>query len=43
MCFVNRPELVHFSYERYIENAIRETYPFTGTPVKIVFKYDCNS
>lgn len=36
--FVNDPELVHFSYERYIENCIRAYYPFTGTPIRIYFR-----
>jgi GTP-binding protein len=36
--FVNRPEMVHFGYERYIENRLREKYPFTGTPVRLLFR-----
>ncbi|HSJ55189.1 MAG TPA: GTP-binding protein, partial [Anaerolineae bacterium] len=36
--FVNEPELVHFSYQRYIENQIRRHYSFTGTPLKLVFR-----
>ena len=36
--FVNDPDLVHFSYERYLENRIREYYPFTGTPIRFVFR-----
>ena len=36
--FVNDPELVHFSYERYLENTIRKHYPFLGTPLKLVFR-----
>ena len=32
--FVNDPELMHFSYLRYIENRIRETYSFEGTPLR---------
>ena len=36
--FVNDPELVHFSYQRYIENCIRAYYPFTGTPIRIYFR-----
>lgn len=35
---VNDPELVHFSYERYLENRIREHYPFTGTPIRLIFR-----
>ena len=36
--FVNDPDLVHFSYERYLENRIREHNPFTGTPIRIIFR-----
>jgi GTP-binding protein len=36
--FVNDPDLVHFSYERYLENRIREHHPFTGTPIRLVFR-----
>ncbi len=33
--FVNEPELMHFSYERFLENRIREAFGFEGTPIKI--------
>ncbi|WP_141433347.1 ribosome biogenesis GTPase Der [Bacillus sp. 03113] len=33
--FVNDPELLHFSYERFLENRIREAFGFEGTPIKI--------
>ncbi|GGC87235.1 GTPase Der [Thalassobacillus devorans] len=33
--FVNAPELMHFSYERFLENRIREAFGFEGTPIKI--------
>ncbi len=33
--FVNDPDLMHFSYLRYLENRIRETYAFEGTPLRI--------
>ena len=33
--FVNDPELLHFSYTRYIENRQREAFGFTGTPIHI--------
>jgi GTP-binding protein len=36
--FVNRPEMVHFGYERYMENQLRERYPFTGTPIRLLFR-----
>jgi GTP-binding protein len=36
--FVNDPKLVHFGYQRYLENQLREAHPFTGTPIQLVFK-----
>ncbi len=36
--FVNEPDLVHFSYERYLENLIRERWDFTGTPIRMAFR-----
>lgn len=36
--FVNDAELFHFSYQRYIENKLRETFGFSGTPIKFVIK-----
>jgi len=36
--FVNDPRLLHFSYERYLENSLRSAYPFEGTPVRLVFR-----
>ncbi|ARK30293.1 ribosome biogenesis GTPase Der [Halalkalibacter krulwichiae] len=33
--FVNEPELMHFSYERFLENRLRATFEFEGTPIKI--------
>jgi GTP-binding protein len=30
--------MVHFSYERYLENQIRRRYGYTGTPLKLVFR-----
>ena len=36
--FVNNPELVHFSYLRFIENRLRESYGFEGTPLKFVIR-----
>lgn len=35
---VNNKGLVHFSYERYLENKIRESFDFTGTPIQLQFK-----
>ncbi len=34
--FVNDPKLMHFSYERYIENKLREAFGFEGVPINIV-------
>ena len=36
--FVNDPSLVHFSYKRYLERAIRDAIDFEGTPIKLVFR-----
>ncbi len=36
--FVNNPELLHFSYERYLENRLRESFDFSGTGIKIHFR-----
>ena len=33
--FVNEPEMMHFSYERYLENKIRAAFDFIGTPIRI--------
>ncbi len=36
--FTNHPNLIHFSYNRYLENRIREHWDFSGTPISISFK-----
>jgi GTP-binding protein len=36
--FVNDASLLHFSYRRYLENQLRKTYGFDGTPLKLIFK-----
>ncbi len=36
--FVNRSDLFHFSYQRYIENQIRSTFSLTGTPVRFIVR-----
>lgn len=36
--FVNRPKYAHFSYMRYIENRLRESFSFDGTPIKIILR-----
>ena len=34
--FVNDPDLMHFSYQRYLENRIRAAFDFTGTPIHVI-------
>ncbi len=36
--FANSIELFHFSYQRYLENCIRDTFGFRGTPIKIIIR-----
>ncbi len=36
--FVNDPDLVHFSYQRYLENQLRESFGFEGSPVRMAFR-----
>ena len=36
--FVNDASLLHFSYQRYLENRLRKEYGFVGTPLKLIFK-----
>lgn len=36
--FVNNPALLHFSYERYLENQLRQSFDFTGTGIKLEFR-----
>ena len=36
--FVNRSDLFHFSYQRYLENQIRETFGLEGTPVRFIIR-----
>ncbi|RYG44068.1 hypothetical protein EON79_15700, partial [bacterium] len=36
--FCNDPEIMHFSYQRYLLNRIREAFPLAGTPVRLVLK-----
>ena len=38
ICFVNSAELFHYSYQRYIENRIRETFGLEGTPVRFIIR-----
>ena len=36
--FVNDPELVHFSYRRFLETQLRQAFGFSGTPIRLVFR-----
>ncbi|MCR5078386.1 MAG: ribosome biogenesis GTPase Der [Bacilli bacterium] len=36
--FCNDPEFAHFSYTRYLENRLRDSFDFTGTPIRIVYR-----
>jgi GTP-binding protein len=36
--YTNYPDAIHFSYKRYIENRLRETFGFEGSPVRIFFR-----
>lgn len=36
--FVNDPELMHFSYQRFLENQIRSSFDFSGTPLKLIIR-----
>ena len=38
ICFCNDHELFHFSYQRYLENRIRETFGLEGTPIRMIIR-----
>ena len=38
LIYVNDPKLMHFTYRRFLENRIREAFPFPGTPIRTVLK-----
>ena len=38
VCFCNRADLFHFSYQRYLENQIRSTFGLEGTPIRFVIR-----
>ena len=38
VCFVNDAKLFHFSYQRYIENKLRETFGLNGTPIRMIIR-----
>ncbi|GEL14413.1 ribosome biogenesis GTPase Der [Pediococcus cellicola] len=37
--FVNDPDMMHFSYERFLENRIREAFDFSGTPIHLIKRH----
>ena len=36
--FINEPEIMHFSYQRYLENKLREAFGFEGTPLQMIIR-----
>jgi GTP-binding protein len=38
VAFVNKAEGVHFSYQRYLTNKLREAFGFSGVPIRIIYK-----
>ena len=36
--FVNDPTMIHFSYMRFLENRIRESFGFEGTPIRLILR-----
>jgi GTP-binding protein len=38
LLYVNDPKLAHFTYQRFLENRIREDFPFLGTPIRVLFR-----
>ncbi|MDP2953993.1 MAG: hypothetical protein Q8O76_11845, partial [Chloroflexota bacterium] len=36
--FVNDPKLLHFSYQRYLENRLRDVFSFAGTSLRLIFR-----
>ncbi len=38
VCFVNKKDLFHYSYQRYIDNQIREVFGLEGTPTRMVIR-----
>ena len=38
VAFVNRKDLFHFSYQRYLENQIRNTFNLEGTPIRFIIR-----
>ena len=38
VCFVNKKDLFHYSYQRYLDNRIREVFGLEGTPTKMLIR-----
>jgi GTP-binding protein len=38
LLFCNYPESIHFSYKRFLENRLRESFDFGGSPIRLVFR-----
>ena len=38
VCFCNDAQLFHFSYQRYLENQIRDVYGLKGTPIRMIVR-----
>jgi GTP-binding protein len=36
--FVNDPKILHFGYERYLLNRLRDAFGFVGTPIRLLFR-----
>ena len=36
--FINNQELMHFAYERYLENHLRKSFEFAGTPIRFILR-----
>ena len=39
LLYVNDPKLAHFTYQRFLENRIREAYSFLGTPIRVILRH----
>ena len=38
LIYANDPKLAHFTYLRFLENRLRQVYPFLGTPIRLVMR-----
>ena len=41
VAMTNEPDAVHFSYQRYVINSLRERFGFEGTPVRVFYRKRC--